>query len=119
MDRATAVLEGRAQDVAVGLRRTATRKQLSQSERKPVDKAADSSSSASGCMTWAAQQLHKVSQKTGSNPSILGRAASLQKSRTLRLFLVGRDELLSDGRLHVASRVTDLAATGFPVPQGS
>jgi hypothetical protein len=41
MDRATAVLEGRAQDVAVGLRRAATRKQLSQSERKPVDKAAD------------------------------------------------------------------------------
>jgi hypothetical protein len=82
MDRATAVLEGRAQDVAVGLRRTATRKQLSQSERKPVDKAADSSSSANGCMTWAAQQLHKVSQKTGSNPSILGRGASLQKSRT-------------------------------------
>jgi len=41
MDRATAVLEGRAQDVAVGLRRAATRKQLSQGERKPVDKAAD------------------------------------------------------------------------------
>jgi hypothetical protein len=41
MDRATAVLEGRARDVAVGLRRAATRKQLSQSERKPVDKAAD------------------------------------------------------------------------------
>jgi hypothetical protein len=41
MDRATAVLEGRAQDVAVGLRRAATRKQLSQSERKAVDKAAD------------------------------------------------------------------------------
>ena len=41
MDRATAILEGRAQDVAVGLRRAATRKQLSQSARKPVDKAAD------------------------------------------------------------------------------
>lgn len=41
MDRASAVLQGRAQDVAVGLRRAATRKQLSQSERKPVDKAAD------------------------------------------------------------------------------
>ena len=41
MDRATAVLEGRAQDVAVGLRRAATRKQLSQNARKPVDKAAD------------------------------------------------------------------------------
>ena len=41
MDRASAVLRGRARDVAVGLRRAATRKQLSQSERKPVDKAAD------------------------------------------------------------------------------
>jgi len=41
LDRAEAVLEGRAQDVAVGLRRAATRAQLSQSERKPVDKAAD------------------------------------------------------------------------------
>jgi hypothetical protein len=41
MDRASAVLHGRAQDVAVGLRRAATRKQLSQSERKPADKAAD------------------------------------------------------------------------------
>ena len=41
MDRATAVLEGQAQHVAVGLRRAATRRQLSQSERKPVDKAAD------------------------------------------------------------------------------
>jgi hypothetical protein len=41
MDRATAVLEGRAQDVAGGLRRAATRKQLSQGERTPVDKAAD------------------------------------------------------------------------------
>jgi hypothetical protein len=40
LDRAGAVLEGRAQDVAVGLRRAATRAQLSQSERKPVDKAA-------------------------------------------------------------------------------
>ena len=41
MDRARAVLEGRAQDVAVGLRRAATRKQLSPGEREPVDKAAD------------------------------------------------------------------------------
>jgi hypothetical protein len=41
LERATAILEGRAQDVAVGLRRAATRKQLSQSARKPVDKAAD------------------------------------------------------------------------------
>ena len=41
MGRATAVLQGRAQDVAVGLRRAATRKQLSQNGRKPVDKAAD------------------------------------------------------------------------------
>ena len=41
LERATAVLEGRAQDVAVGLRRAATRKQLGQGERKPVDKAAD------------------------------------------------------------------------------
>jgi hypothetical protein len=41
LDRAKAVLEGRAQDVAVGLRRAATRAQLSQSERNPVDKAAD------------------------------------------------------------------------------
>ena len=41
MDRAKAVLEGRARDVAVGLRRAATRKQLSQGERAPVDKAAD------------------------------------------------------------------------------
>jgi hypothetical protein len=41
MERAKAVLEGRAQEVAAGLRRAATRKQLSQDERKPVDKAAD------------------------------------------------------------------------------
>jgi hypothetical protein len=41
MDRASAILQGHAQDVAVGLRRAATRKQLSQNERKPVDKAAD------------------------------------------------------------------------------
>ncbi len=40
-DRAAAVLAGRAAGVAVGLRRAATRKQLSQNERKPVDKAAD------------------------------------------------------------------------------
>jgi len=36
-DRAAAVLAGRASDVASGLRRAATRKQLSQHERKPVD----------------------------------------------------------------------------------
>ena len=41
MDRASAVLQGRARDAAVGLRRAATRKQLSQSKREPVDKAAD------------------------------------------------------------------------------
>jgi hypothetical protein len=41
MARAKAVLPGQARDVAVGLRRAATRKQLGQSERKPVDKAAD------------------------------------------------------------------------------
>jgi hypothetical protein len=41
MERTTAVLQGRAQDVAVGLRRAATRKQLSQNARKPVDKAAN------------------------------------------------------------------------------
>ena len=41
MNRARAVLQGRALDVAVGLRRAATRKQLSQSQREPVDKAAD------------------------------------------------------------------------------
>jgi hypothetical protein len=41
LDRASAVLHGRARDVAVGLRRAATRQQLSQNARKPVDKAAD------------------------------------------------------------------------------
>ncbi len=41
MDRASAVLHGKAKDVAVGLRRAATRKQLDQGARKPVDKAAD------------------------------------------------------------------------------
>jgi hypothetical protein len=41
LERASAVLQGRARDVAVGLRRAATRKELSQNERKPVDKAAD------------------------------------------------------------------------------
>ena len=41
MNRASAVLQGRALDVAVGLRRAATRKQLSQRQREPVDKAAD------------------------------------------------------------------------------
>ena len=41
MDRASAILQGRARDVAVGMRRAATRKQLNQNERKPIDKAAD------------------------------------------------------------------------------
>jgi hypothetical protein len=41
LERAQAVLQGGAQDVAVGLRRAATRQQLSQSRREPVDKAAD------------------------------------------------------------------------------
>jgi hypothetical protein len=41
LDRAQTVLQGRAQDVAAGLRRAATRKQLSQSQREPVDKAAN------------------------------------------------------------------------------
>lgn len=41
LDRAEAVLEGGACDVAVGLRRAATRTQLSQTAREPVDKAAD------------------------------------------------------------------------------
>jgi hypothetical protein len=41
MDRASAVLQGKAKDVAVGLRRAATRQQLSQRARQPVDKAAD------------------------------------------------------------------------------
>jgi len=36
-----AVLQGRISDVASGLRRAATRKQLSQYARQPVDKAAD------------------------------------------------------------------------------
>lgn len=40
-DRAHALLEGRATDVAAGLRRSATRKQLNQQVRQPVDKAAD------------------------------------------------------------------------------
>jgi len=39
--RAKAVLEGRAQAVAIGLRRAATRAQLRRYQRKPVDKAAD------------------------------------------------------------------------------
>lgn len=39
--RAHALLRSRALDVAVGLRRAASRKQLSQGEGKPVDKAAD------------------------------------------------------------------------------
>jgi hypothetical protein len=41
LDRASAILHGRARDVAVGLRRAATRNQLSQNARQPVDKAAD------------------------------------------------------------------------------
>jgi hypothetical protein len=41
MERATATLKGRAHDVAVGLRRAATRKQLGETARKPLDKAAD------------------------------------------------------------------------------
>ena len=41
LDRAQTVLQGCAQDVAAGLRRAATRKQLSQSQREPVDKAAN------------------------------------------------------------------------------
>jgi hypothetical protein len=41
LDRAQAVLQGRISDVASGLRRAATRKQLSQYARQPVDKAAD------------------------------------------------------------------------------
>jgi hypothetical protein len=40
-ERAEALLEGRARDVAIGLRRAATRAQLSAEERKPVDKAAN------------------------------------------------------------------------------
>jgi len=40
-DRAAAVLAGRAPAVAIGLRRAATRKQLSQNERKPVDRTAN------------------------------------------------------------------------------
>lgn len=40
-DRAKALLEGNARDVAIGLRRAATRVQLSANERKPVDKAAN------------------------------------------------------------------------------
>ena len=40
-DRAAAVLAGRASDVAIGLRRAATRQQLSQNERKPVDRTAN------------------------------------------------------------------------------
>lgn len=41
LERAQAVLGGRVPDVASGLRRAATRKQLSQYARQPVDKAAD------------------------------------------------------------------------------
>lgn len=40
-ERAEALLEGRARDVAIGLRRAATRAQLSVEARKPVDKAAN------------------------------------------------------------------------------
>jgi hypothetical protein len=39
-DRATAVLEGHAREVAIGLRRAATRAQLCRNKREPVDKAA-------------------------------------------------------------------------------
>jgi hypothetical protein len=38
---AFAGLQGRAQEVAIGLRRAATRKQLRQGQRQPVDQAAD------------------------------------------------------------------------------
>ncbi len=41
LDRAEAVLEGGAGDVAVGMRRAATRTQLSQTAREPVDKTAN------------------------------------------------------------------------------
>jgi hypothetical protein len=41
MQRALAVLEGKASDVAAGMRRSATRKDLSQQARVPVDKCAD------------------------------------------------------------------------------
>ena len=41
MNRAQAVFQGRALEVAVGLRRAATRQPLSQRQREPVDKAAD------------------------------------------------------------------------------
>ena len=40
-DRAKAVLEGQAREVAIGLRRAATRAQLRPNKREPVDKAAD------------------------------------------------------------------------------
>jgi len=40
-DRAKAVLEGHAREVAIGLRRAATRARLRRREREPVDKAAD------------------------------------------------------------------------------
>lgn len=40
LDRAHALLHGKARDVAIGLRRAATRAQLSQAERNPVDNAA-------------------------------------------------------------------------------
>ena len=40
LDRAHALLLGKARDVAIGLRRAATRAQLSQAQRSPVDKAA-------------------------------------------------------------------------------
>jgi hypothetical protein len=41
LDRADALLRGKARDVAIGMRRAATRAQLSADERKPVDKAAN------------------------------------------------------------------------------
>jgi hypothetical protein len=40
-ERAKAVLEGQAREVAIGLRRAATRAQLRRKKREPVDKAAD------------------------------------------------------------------------------
>ena len=40
-DRAKSVLEGQAREVAIGLRRAATRAQLRPKKREPVDKAAD------------------------------------------------------------------------------
>jgi hypothetical protein len=41
LERADALLRGKARDVAIGMRRAATRAQLNMDERKPVDKAAN------------------------------------------------------------------------------